>query len=142
MVVAYALPVKVVNNSVPITFRETELSSESELWRKTMVEEIESLYINNTWELAELLKGKKIIGCKWVYAKKEGSPDGSVRYNARLVAKDYAQREGVEYNEVFSPVVKHSSIRILLALAAQYDYELDQLDVKTTILHGDLEKQI
>jgi len=65
-----------------------------------------------------------------------------VRYKARLVAKDYDQREGIDYNELFSPVVKHSSIRILLALAAQYDYELDQLYVKTAFLHDDLEEDI
>jgi len=65
-----------------------------------------------------------------------------VRYKARLVAKGYAQWEGIYYNEVFLPVVKHSFIRILLALVAQYDYELDQLDVKTTFLHVDLEEEI
>ena len=65
-------------------------------------------------------KGKKVIDCEWVFAKKEGSPDASVRYKARLVVKGYAQREGISYNEVFSHVVKHSSIRILLALVAQY----------------------
>jgi len=70
-----------------------------------------------------LPKGKKAIGCKWVFAKKDGSPDATVCYKARLVANDYAQREGINYNEVFSSVVKHSSIRILLALVAQYDYE-------------------
>ena len=61
---AYALPVEVVEDSVRSTFREAELSSESELWRKAMVEEIESLNVNDTWELAELPKGKKVIGCK------------------------------------------------------------------------------
>jgi len=65
-----------------------------------------------------------------------------MHYKARLVAKGYAQGEGIDYNEVFSPIVKHSSIRILLALRAQYDYELDQLDVKTAFLHGDLEEEI
>ena len=65
-----------------------------------------------------------------------------MRFKARLVAKGYAQEEGIDYNEVFSPVVKHSSIRILLALVAQYGLELDQLDVKTTFLHGDLNKEI
>jgi len=59
-----------------------------------------------------------------------------------LVAKGYAQREGLDYNEVFSPVVKHSSIRILFALVAQYELELDQLDVKTAFLHGDIEEEI
>ncbi|KAG8495920.1 hypothetical protein CXB51_007502 [Gossypium anomalum] len=87
--------------------------------------------------------GKKAIGCKWVYAKKEGFPGkNEIRYKARLVVKGYTQKEGIDYNEVFSPVVKHSSIQILLALVAQYDLELVQLDVKTAFLHGDLEEQI
>jgi len=59
-----------------------------------------------------------------------------------LVAKGYAQREGIDYNEVFSPVVKHSSVQILLALVAQYQLELDQLVVKTAFLHDDLEEEI
>ena len=63
-------------------------------------------------------------------------------YKAILRAKGYVQRKGIDYDEAFSPVVKHSSVRILLALAAQYDYELDQLDVKTAFLHGDLEEEI
>ena len=65
-----------------------------------------------------------------------------VRYKARLVAKGYAQREGIDYNEVFSPVVKYSSIRILLALVAQYELDLDQLDVKNAFLHGDMDEEI
>ena len=65
-----------------------------------------------------------------------------VRYKARLVAKGYAQREGIDYNEVFSPVVKHSSIRILLALVAQYELDLDQLNVKTAFLYDDLDEEI
>ena len=65
-----------------------------------------------------------------------------MHYKDRLVAKGYAQREGVDYNEVFSLVVKHSSIRILLALKTQYDYKLNQLDVKTAFLHDDLEEEI
>jgi hypothetical protein len=76
----------------------------------------------------------------WVYAKKmESSEKDNVRFEARLVAKGYAQKEGIDYNEVFSPVVKHSSIRIFLALVAQFDRELAQLDVKTVFLHDDLE---
>ena len=81
--------------------------------------------------------------CKWVYAKKQGSlKEDMVSYKARLVAKSYAQREGIDYNEVFSPIVKYSSIHILLALVAQYELDLDQLDVKTAFLYDDQDEEI
>ncbi|ONK68535.1 uncharacterized protein A4U43_C05F12950 [Asparagus officinalis] len=87
--------------------------------------------------------GQKIVGCKWVFKKKEGAPDtDSVRYKARLVAKDYSQTEGVDFNEVFSPVIKHTSIRVLFAMVAHFNLELEQLDVKTAFLHGELDEQI
>ena len=77
------------------------------------------------------------------YCKKKRSlKDDTVRYKTRLVAKDYAQREDIDYNEVLSPVVKHSSIRISLALITQYEFELDQLDVETAFLYSDLEEKI
>ena len=139
--VAYAFPV--VEEGIPQTFLEANSSPDKEKWKKAMDEEMQSLVKNHTWKLARLPKGKKPIGCKWVYAQKEGFPSkNDVRYKARLVAKGYAQKEGIDYNEVFSPVVKHSSIRILLALVAQFDMELVQLDVKTAFLHGDLEEEI
>ncbi|KAL5804930.1 hypothetical protein ACOSQ3_031730 [Xanthoceras sorbifolium] len=139
--VAYALPV--VDDDVPSTYGEATGSSECEWWKQAMDEEMQSLLKNKTWELAHLPQGKKAIGCKWVYAKNEGFPDkNAIRFKARLVAKGYAQKEGVDYNKVFSPIVKYSSIRILLALVAQFDLELVQLDVKTAFLHGDLEEEI
>ena len=108
-----------------------------------MVEEMSSLYKNDTWELTKLPKKTKAIGCKWVYAKKQGSlKDDLVRYKAKFIDKGYTQREGINYNEVFLPIVKHSSIYILLALVAQYELDLDQLDVKTAFLHNVLEEEI
>jgi len=138
--VAYALPVV---DDIPITYQEAMQSLESDKWKSAMDEEMQSLLKNNTWELVQLPKGKRAIGCKWVFAKKDGSPSKKdIRYKARLVAKGYAQKEGIDYNDVFSPVVKHSSIRILLALVAQLNLELAQLDVKTAFLHGELEEEI
>ncbi|KAE8692180.1 putative ROP-interactive CRIB motif-containing protein 6 [Hibiscus syriacus] len=126
--VAYALPV--VDDDIPITYQEAIQSLESDKWKSAMDEEMQSLQKNDTWKLAQLPKGKRAIGCKWVFVKKDGSHNKKdVRYKARLVAKGYAQKEGIDYNEVFSPVVKHSSSRILLALVAQLNLELAQLDV-------------
>ena len=91
----------------------------------------------------ELLKGKMAIGNKWVYTKKQGSLNQTTpRYKARLVAKCFAQKESIDYNEVFSPVVKHNSIHIILALVAEYELELAKLDIKTSFLHRDLEEEI
>jgi len=84
-----------------------------------------------------------VIDCKWVFTKKQGSSYGDiVRYKVRLVAKGYTQREGIDYNEILSHVVKYLSIRILLALVVQYELKFDQLDVKTTFLYGNLEEEI
>jgi len=111
--------------------------------KDVIMEEMSSLHKNDTWELSEFAKGKKVIGYKWIFTKKQRSSDGDiVCYKTRLVAKDYAQREDIDYNEVFLPVLKHSSIQILLELIAQFELELDQLDVKTAFLHGDLEDEI
>ena len=127
----------------PSTYTEAVTCTESEKWAVAMVEELESLHKNQTWDLVQLPKGKRAIGCKWVFKKKEGIPGvENARYKARLVAKGYNQKEGIDYDEVFSPVVKHTSIRVLLAIVAQFDLELEQLDVKTAFLHGELEETI
>ena len=95
-----------------------------------------------TWELVKLLKDRKNVGCKWVFNLKKGV-DGKVEiYKARLVAKGYSHMEGIDYHEIFSPVVKLVSIRIVLALVALLDLELEQLDVKTNFLHRDLDEEI
>ena len=110
----------VIDDSISSTYKETIHVSESGEWKKVMGTEINSPHNKNqTWDLVPLRNGKKEIGCKWVYTKKEGpmSKD-SIRFKARLVAKGYAQTEGINYNEVFSLVVEHASIRILLTLVA------------------------
>jgi len=121
MIVAYAL--HVVEEAIPSTYRKAEISLESKMWKDATEEEMSSLHKNDTWQLTELPYEKKAIGCKWVYIKKQESlKEDIVRYKARLVVKGYTQREGIDYNKVFFPVVKHSSIRILLALVAQLSW--------------------
>ena len=95
------------------------------------------------WKLVEKPAKQKVVGCKWILKRKlEETGMDSYIYKARLVARGFTQREGIDYNEIFSPVVKHTSIRIILALVAVHNLELEQMDVKTTFLHGNLEETI
>ena len=111
-------------------------------WRKPMNEEMEALQKNATWELVPLPKGMKPIGCIWVFTVKL-KPNGSInRYKARLVAKGYAQRYGIDYQDTFAPVAKINTIRILISIAANRDWPLQQFDVKNAFLNGDLEEEV
>ncbi|KAG8477637.1 hypothetical protein CXB51_031043 [Gossypium anomalum] len=143
--VTYALNVAedIDANQEPSNYSEAVSCEDSEKWMFAMQEEMESLHKNRTWDLVKLSKGKKAVRCKWVFKKKEGTPGvEEPRYKARLVAKGYSQIPGVDFTDVFSPVVKHSSIRALLGIVAMHDLELEQLDVKTVFLHGELEEDI
>jgi Reverse transcriptase (RNA-dependent DNA polymerase) len=89
-----------------------------------------------------LPSSSKKVGCKWIFKIKRDSKDKIERYKARLVAKGFTQKEGIDFNETFSPVSKKDSLRIVLALVAYYDLELHQMDVKTTFLNGELEEEV
>ena len=103
---------------------------------------MESMYLNSIWELIDLPNGFRPIGNKWIYKRKKG-PDGQVEtYKARLVANRYTQKEGMDYEETFSPVAMLKSIRILLSIAASLDYEIWQMDVKTVFLNDNLDEEI
>ena len=107
-----------------------------------MQEELTSIRANSTYELVPLPPGRHAIGSKWVFKTKRHA-DGSVdRLKARLVAKGYLQQPGIDFTETFAPVVRFSSLRAILAIAAAADYEIHQMDVKTAFLNGDLEDTI
>ena len=138
--VSFAL---IISGGDPLTFKGVTHRKDNDKWLVAMLEEMESLQKNKTWELVKLPKGKKAIGCKWILRKKEAllEKEGE-NFKAQLVAKGYSLREGIYYNEIFPSVVKHTSIRVILGFVTMHDMELEQLDVKTAFLHGDLEEEI
>ena len=103
---------------------------------------MESIEINNVWTLVDPPEGVKPIRCKWVFKRKTDMEGNVITYKARIVVKGYKQRQGVDFDETFSPIAKLKSIRILLAVAAYYDYEIWQIDVKITFLNGDLVEDV
>nr|CAN60205.1 hypothetical protein VITISV_036061 [Vitis vinifera] len=107
-----------------------------------MKDEMSSMRCNDVWDLVELLNGAKAIGCKWFFKTKKDSLDNIERYKARLVAKGFTQKEGIDYTETFSPVSKKDSLHIIMALVAHFDLELQQMDVKTAFLNGELEEEV
>ncbi|RVW38125.1 Retrovirus-related Pol polyprotein from transposon TNT 1-94 [Vitis vinifera] len=125
----------------PECYDEALQDENSSKWELAMKDEMDSLLGNQTWELTELPVGKKALHNKWVYRIKN-EHDGSKRYKARLVVKGFQQREGIDYTEIFSPVVKMSTIRLVLGMVAVENLHLEQLDVKTAFLHGDLEEDL
>ncbi|KAI5334040.1 hypothetical protein L3X38_024173 [Prunus dulcis] len=88
------------------------------------MDEMDSLHWNSFWELVRKPEDQKVIGCKWVFKKKEGigiDEKEPTRYEARLVVNEYLQKDRVDYDEIFSLVVKHASIQLLLSIVAQWD---------------------
>ena len=126
----------------PKNHHEALTGSDKEKWEKAMGDELDSMETNHVYELVDLPKGRKAIGNKWVLKIKHKA-DGSIeRYKARLVAKGFTQEEGIDYVETFSPVVRFTSIRLFLAIVANLDLELHQMDVKTAFLNGELKEEI
>ena len=130
------------NQDDPMTYADAMDDSDKEKWLEAMNQEMESMYSNSVWELVDPPEHVRSIGCKWIFKKKRGV-DGKVEtFKARLVAKGYTQKEGVDYEETFSPVAMLKSIRILLSIAASLDYEIWQMDVKTAFLNSHLDESI
>jgi hypothetical protein len=113
-----------------------------ECWRKAMQVELTALENTGTWKIIDLPPNAKPIGCRWIYKVKHHA-DGTIeRYKARLVAKGYNQVEGLDYFDTYSPVAKHTTIRLVLALASLNNWHLHQLDVNNAFLHGDLQEDV
>ena len=111
-------------------------------WKQATNSEFESLIQNDTLELVSMPEGKNIVGNKWVFKVKRDENGDVQRYKARLMAQGYSQTERVDYNEVFSPVVRNTTIRSLLALSNAKDWEVHQMDVRTAFLQRNVEEEV
>ncbi|KAL1193519.1 Retrovirus-related Pol polyprotein from transposon RE2 [Cardamine amara subsp. amara] len=130
---------KIGKERIPNSYEE---ACKSKVWVEAMKEEMRSMKENNTWNMMRLPKGKKPVGCRWVYTIKYKSSGEIERYKARLVAKGYTQVYGEDYTETFAPVAKLHSVRILLSIAVNLSWDLWQMDVKNAFLQGELEEEV
>lgn len=111
-------------------------------WRQAMLEELQSIFQNHTWSLVPPEASMNVLGCRWVFTVKLNADGTLQKLKARLVAKGFNQEEGIDFNETYSPVVRTSTIRIVLTVATAKQWNITQLDVKNAFLHGDLQEQV
>ncbi|KAJ2944224.1 hypothetical protein O0L34_g18204 [Tuta absoluta] len=125
----------------PLTVEEALSRPDSEKWKVAIEEELSALKKNKTWILTKRPQSCNVVDSKWLFRIKEEGGN-TKRYKARLVARGFSQRYGEDYDETYSPVVRHSSLRLLLALAAKSNLNVDQMDVKTAFLNGELKETV
>ena len=137
------------NESEPLTYKAALRSPQARQWKEAMHQKWKALVENHTFDIVE--KGNAVqtpmtdrtveepIGCKWIY-KREINLDGSTRYKARLVIKGYDQREGIDYDETYAPVSKMATFRLILALATQYGWDVDHMDVVMAFLNPSIDR--
>lgn len=127
--------------SAEISLSEALEGAEKEQWRRAMADELQSFEDNDAWELVKNPGDVSIVKCRWVFTKKF-DVDNNVRYRARLVAKGFSQKPGIDYNETFAPVIRHSTLRLLFALSVKMKMNITHLDVTTAFLNGVLKENI
>jgi len=127
-----------MDSADPVSYREAIAHPRlGQKWSDAVKEELRSLAENSTWDyirLEDVPAGVTPISSKWVFRTKE-LPTGGIRYKARLVIRGFEQQAGIDYNETFAPVAKLQSLRMMLALAATHNWEIDQMDVVTAFLN-------
>lgn len=138
----FTAEISVVINGEPSTFNEAISCDEKDHWLVAMEEEYAALMANNTWKLVDLPNGKNLVSCKWVFKLKTDADGAVKRYKARLVARGFSQKYGVDYDQVFAPVARHSTFRVLLSTAASNGMMVYHFDAKSAFLNGELEEDI
>ena len=126
----------------PKTVKEALSRPDASKWQAAMELEMKAMSDNNVWSLEKSTNGRSPINSKWIFKRKTG-PDGSITsYKARLVAQGFSQKHGIDYDQTFSPVVRFESVRTLLALAAQHNLQLHQMDVSSAFLNGEISEEL
>jgi hypothetical protein len=111
-------------------------------WRAAMKAEMDAVEKNRTWELADLPRGHRTITLKWEFKLKRDEIGAIIKHKARLVARGFLQREGIDFDDAFTPVAQMEFVRLLLALAAQEGWRVHHMDVKSAFLNGDLNEEV
>jgi hypothetical protein len=123
----------------PTFFEEAILRKE---WADAMTKEYQSIMKNEVWEIVPRPKNKDVVPSRWLFKIKHAI-DGSIeKYKARFVACDFSQKEGIDYEETFSPMARYTSIRTIISLVAKMKWKLHRMDVKTTFLNGVIEEEV
>ncbi|XP_073126194.1 uncharacterized protein [Henckelia pumila] len=122
--------------------RNIQEALDDQNWKSAVLEEMNALEKNKTWDIVDLPKGKRTVGCRWLFNIKCKANGSVERYKACIVAKGFTQTYGIDYQETFAPVAKIHSIRVLLSLAVNLNWQLHQLDIKNAFLNGDLEEEV
>jgi hypothetical protein len=127
------------NDGEPQGFAE---ASKYEAWMESMREKLSSLINNQTWTLVDLLPGRKAIRCSWIYKAQKNEHGAVYRLQSHLVAKLHSQKPETYYNDTFAPVGDKVILRFILSFALHLGNELNQLDIDTAVLYGNLTETI
>lgn len=140
--IALAAVMSETEGLAPQNFAEAKHRADWPQWIDAMEYEIRALERHGTWTIEKVPEGFNVIGCRWVFDIKRDALGSIVRYRARLVAQGFSQVDGKDFwiNDLYAPVAKNASVRTVLAMAARRDYEIDQVDIKSAYLYGDLDK--
>lgn len=137
----YVIYCAVSNSNVPSTVEEALNGSDRAKWLEAMQEEYDAMIENKVWTLVKITDKQKPVKCKWVFQIKIDA-NGQKRYKARLVAKGFTQIHGVNYDETFSPVIRHSSLRMLMTIAVNKNLNIDHINVTSAFLNSTLDEEV
>lgn len=121
----------------PTSYQDALGRSDPQKWRDAMNEEVLTIDQKEVWKLTELQKGVKVIAIRWVYQVKKDANGFIERYKARLVVIEFSQKLGIDFGEIYVPVIKYETLGIVLALTGNYRLKLLQIDVNSAFLNGD-----